>query len=37
MNFEESKCDYEEQFILYPCSVYPAYIDIALNYIVERL
>ena len=37
INFEECKCEYEEQLILYPCSVYLAYIDITLNYIVERL
>ena len=37
IDFHKCKCEYEEQFILYPCSVYPAYIDIALNYIVERL
>ena len=37
MDFAESSCRYEEQFCLYPCGVYPAYIDIALNYIIQRL
>ena len=28
INFEECNCEYEEQFCLYPCGVYPPYIDI---------
>ena len=37
MDFENSLCDYEEQFCLHLCAVYPAYIDIGLSYIIQRL
>ena len=37
MDFENSLCDYKEQFCLHSCAVYPAYIDIGLSYIIQRL
>ena len=37
MDFEKGCCTFEEQFRLFPCGVYPAYIDIAIEYIVRRL
>ena len=37
IDFENSLCKYEEQFKLYPCGVYSAYIDIALAYILQSL
>lgn len=37
MDFETNKAKYEEQFCLFPCSVYPAYIDLGLEYILMRL
>ena len=36
-DFENMCCKYEEQFRLNPCEVYPAYIDMAVEYILNRL
>ena len=37
VDFDDQLCTYEEQLMMYPSAVYPAYIDIGISYILKRL